>query len=420
MFTNAQEIISIIEKRKNKKAGVEHFRKYMDSIGNPHTDLKYIHIAGTNGKGSTTNYVRSMLQEAGYHVGTFTSPYMITHLDRIRINDVYIQEEAFVAIANSYYDSWIEAELSMFEIDTCIALLYFCQQKVDFCIMEVGIGGRTDCTNIITPLVSAITNIGLDHMEILGDTLEQIAAEKAGIIKPYIDVITGEQKEVCLDVFDCYAQRMHAHCYRVDNIQSARTSIGMQFSYKRYKELHLSTKASYQCKNAALAIEIVDYLVLHHGLQMQEQAMRKGLEKANWIGRFEIIHTHPTIILDGAHNVHGIQALCDSLAGMGEIKVIFSVLKDKNFEVMLDRLSLISHDIVLCQFQNERVLDMHILKKRAYARVVDDYRIAIQAALKEEKTVVVTGSLYFISEVRAYWFQHQQSAINDTYRKGSE
>ena len=188
-FQKAEDVIAIIEQRKNRGYGLDHFKQYMASLGNPQNRLRSIHVAGTNGKGSTTNDIRSILQAAGYKVGSFTSPFMITHLDRIRINDQDIREDAFLEITNRFYDSWMEWDLSMFEIDMCIAVFYYLEEQADFCVFETGLGGRKDATNILQPLVSVITNIGMDHMEFLGDTLEKIAGEKAGIVKEDIDLL---------------------------------------------------------------------------------------------------------------------------------------------------------------------------------------------------------------------------------------
>ena len=160
MWKDAKTLIEEIEHRKNRGNTLEHFKNYMESIGNPHKDIKAIHIAGTNGKGSTTNYIRSILQSAGYKTGSFTSPYIITHRDRIRINDIYISEEKFVEIAQQYYDGWMKWDLSMFEIDMAIACIWFKEQQVDVAVFETGLGGRLDFTNILTPMVSVITNIG--------------------------------------------------------------------------------------------------------------------------------------------------------------------------------------------------------------------------------------------------------------------
>ncbi|MEG0710385.1 MAG: folylpolyglutamate synthase/dihydrofolate synthase family protein [Longicatena sp.] len=403
MFTNANEIIEIIEARKNRGYGFQHFVEYMESLGNPQNTLKSIHVAGTNGKGSCVHYLASMLQVANYRVGTFTSPYLITHLDRIRINDEYISEEDFVNITNEYYASWIAWDLSMFEIDMCIAVVYFVRKKVDYCIFEVGLGGRLDFTNIIIPLVSLITNIGKDHMELLGDTYEKIAREKAGIIKQNIDVITSEKKASCLRIFEEIALEHNAHCIRVlpyKDVVCTQTSLS--FTYPPFVQISLSTPALYQCQNASLAIACIQYLNEYKSFHVDEVAIREGLSKANWLGRFEIIQEHPKVILDGAHNSEGIEALCASLHNIQNPKIIFSVLKDKNFEKMLTLLQAVSDDITICQLQNSRALDIHELRKRKGCFIEKDYRIALTKALRNERPIIITGSLYFISEVRKY------------------
>ena len=406
-FTSADDVVALIEQRKNRGHGIAHFKSYMESIHNPQNDVSCIHVAGTNGKGSTTNYIRSMLQEAGYRVGSFTSPYIITHYDRIRINDVYIEPAAFLDIANTYYESWITWDLGMFEIDTCIAFLYFQQEKVDFCVIEVGIGGSRDCTNIIQPLSSVITNIGMDHMEILGDSKEAIAAEKAGVIKYGAPCFTTEHDPSCLAVFQKHAEACHTTLIEVPKIEQYQSSLaGIVFSYETISHIQLHSPAKYQINNASLAIAVIDDLKLRGVVHINEEQIRAALLQADWIGRFEIIQQEPLLILDGAHNAHGIRALAGSLQGMEQLRIIFSVLKDKNFEEMLDILEGVTSDIVVTPFYNERALDMHLLEKKAYITYDEDYRHAIQEAMKQGKQTVVTGSLYFISEVRAYLMQH--------------
>lgn len=402
MFTNANEIIQIIEKRKNRGYGLEHFKEYMATLDNPHRLLSSIHIAGTNGKGSTTNYIRSILQAAGYNVGTFTSPYMITHLDRIRINDRYIEEEDFVRIVNTYYESWLAWDLSMFEIDMCIAVMYFIEKQVDFCIFEVGLGGRLDSTNILFPILSVITNIGMDHMEFLGDTYELIAEEKAGIIKDHIDVITGEDKPSCLAIFQQHADKAVSLCIQVKPIRNIRLLDTITFSYQQYEDIKLASQGAYQSKNAALAIEVVNYLTNKQIMQLDETQLRTGLRQAVWLGRFEIIHENPRIILDGAHNAHGVQALVDSLGEQKDMRILFSVVKDKNYEEMLDLLTTLTSDITVCHFQNERALELKNLKKREGITLLEDYRVVMNEIMHGHKTTLITGSLYFISEVRKY------------------
>lgn len=402
-FQKAEDVIAIIEQRKNRGYGLDHFKQYMASLGNPQNRLRSIHIAGTNGKGSTTNDIRSILQAAGYKVGGFTSPFMITHLDRIRINNQDIREEAFLGITNRYYDSWMEWDLSMFEIDMCIAVFYYLEEQVDFCVFETGLGGRKDATNILQPLVSVITNIGMDHMEFLGDTLEKIAKEKAGIVKEGIDLITAEDKECCLQVFQKHTASAHAQCIKIGEISNIQeTADGLSFDYGNLKDVALYGKARYQCRNAALAIEVCLYLQRQGHLRLTEAQLRAGLHQAVWIGRFETISKEPLIILDGAHNADGIHALCETLKQMEDVQVLFSVLKDKNFEAMLQELETVCGEILVVPFYNERALDVRLLEGRKHIHLMESYERAIPHALQKVKPLVITGSLYFISDVRKY------------------
>ncbi len=402
-FQKAEDVIAIIEQRKNRGYGLDHFKQYMASLGNPQNRLRSIHIAGTNGKGSTTNDIRSILQAAGYKVGSFTSPFMIAHLDRIRINNQDIREEAFLGITNRYYDSWMEWDLSMFEIDMCIAVFYYLEEQVDFCVFETGLGGRKDATNILQPLVSVITNIGMDHMEFLGDTLEKIAKEKAGIVKEGIDLITAEDKECCLQVFQKHTASAHAQCIKAGEISNIQeTADGLSFDYGNLKDVALYGKARYQCRNAALAIEVCLYLQRQGHIRLTEVQLRTGLHQAVWIGRFETISKEPLIILDGAHNADGIHALCETLKQMEDVQVLFSVLKDKNFEAMLQELETVCGEILVVPFYNERALDVRLLEGRKHIHLMESYERAIPHALQKVKPLVITGSLYFISDVRKY------------------
>ncbi|RJV84493.1 bifunctional folylpolyglutamate synthase/dihydrofolate synthase [Eubacterium sp. AF18-3] len=402
MFTKAEEIIQLIEGRKNRGYGLMHFKDYMKSIGDPQKKLKSIHVAGTNGKGSTTNDIRSMLQEAGYCVGSFTSPYMITHLDRIRINDMYMDEKEFIEIANTYYESWLTWDLSMFEIDMMLACIYFERHHVDYAVFEVGLGGRKDATNILEPLISVITNIGLDHMELLGDTYAKIAEEKAGIIKACADVVSAETRADCLDVFLKHADAQGVKLYTLEPICDLSTNLQTVFTY-RHLQVTLASMANYQIRNAALALETIWRLREKRLVEIKDAQILAGLRKAVWIGRFEIMQKDPIVILDGAHNPDGIQALCNSLQSYDDIAVLFSVLKDKNFETMLSILETITSDITITHFDNERSLDIRCLKNRKQLHLIEDYHAALTYMLKKKKTIVITGSLYFISEIRQFW-----------------
>ena len=402
MYRNIDELIAEIEGRKNRGYGLSHFQAYMESIGNPHLDLCAIHVAGTNGKGSTTNYLRAVLQTAGYRVGSFTSPYLITHRDRIRINDTEISEADFLKIADAYYASWIEWDLSMFEIDMCIALVYFKQQKVDYCVFEVGLGGRLDATNVLQPLLSIITNIGNDHIEILGDSYTAIASEKAGIIKEGIPLVTAEKKEECRKVFMEIAEQKHSEVHVLKPIENRRCeNLHILFDYGDYKQIKLAAAADYQCENAALAIEAIS--LLQAKLHISEDILRQALATAQWKGRFEIVRQEPLVILDGAHNAEGIQALCDSLKNIHNPVIVFSVLKDKNFTVMLEKLMRITDTLIVTKLQHERAYDMDRLAQQYDVCYIEDSKAAIKQACAMKRAVVITGSLYFISEVRAYF-----------------
>lgn len=400
----AKDWVSFIEQRKSRGHGVAYFKRYMDSLAIDYLKLKCVHVAGTNGKGSLTNYLRAIVQEAGYRVATFTSPYLIHHYDRIRINDIDISQAAFLDIANRYGQSWIEWDLGMFEIDMMIACVYFLESNVDLCIFETGLGGRLDMTNIIKPIVSVITNIGMDHMQILGSTYEQIAYEKAGIIKENTPLVTIEQKQECLVVFETIAKQKNAPMISMKPVEVIKKQ---PLIFKHRQQLYsLASKARYQCENAALALE-VSYLLAKQ-YDILEIHRQKGLQTI-WKGRFEVLREQPLFIIDGAHNVAGIKALLSSLEDNQEVTFLFSALKDKNFEEMLTLLQQRSSDVRVTLFQNDRAFKKEDIIPYA-TKIYDDYQYALDELWKMNHRVVVTGSLYFISEVRSYLL-HKKEAI---------
>lgn len=403
MIQDIDALLEEIEQRKNRGSGLTHFQDYMRMIGNPHLKLKVIHVAGTNGKGSTLNYTRSILQEAGYRVGTFSSPYLETHRDRIRINDHFISEEEFLRIANRYYDSWMEYDLSMFEIDMAIASIYFLEEGCDFCIFEVGLGGRLDLTNIVEPLVTVITNIGMDHMEQLGDTYEKIAYEKAGIIKEHVPLITAEEKRQCLQVFEESCAKHHVPMILMDpptRVQYALDSIS--FCYKGM-DIKISNGAHYQIKNASCAIEAILQLKKRTDAHITKEHIEKGIAKAIWKGRFETIWKDPWIILDGAHNEEGILALKETLQDFPAVHILFAALKDKDTDAMMRILLQITKHITVTQFPFYRSLNAVAVAKDFPVQIEEDFHKAIEESMQHPDTpLVITGSLYFISQVREY------------------
>lgn len=404
-FTNSYEVIELIEQKKRNGIALRQLKNFMASVGNPQFKLKCIHIGGTNGKGSTTNMTATVLKEAGYRVGTFTSPYLETHHDRIRINDKFIEDEVIVNYANQYYDEWIKYDLSMFEIDMFIATMYFVENQVDFAIYEVGLGGEQDATNIIDPIVSAITNIGLDHTEYLGNTFEEICKAKAGIIKENRALITSECKQECLDIFKDVCNQKHCEFIQCEKPVNVCVGDELEFDYKEYQKIKQPTLASYQAMNTSLAIEILNYLKQHQYINLDVQTMYDGIHKAIWKGRFEIVSKKPLIIVDGAHNNEGIDALAKSCKPFKHIKILFTALKDKPNREMLEKLLNITSDVTVCEFDFYRAEKAKIIAGNAPVSIIENYKEAIDDLIEntnDNELILICGSLYFISVVRDY------------------
>lgn len=415
MFKDVETAIAVIEKRCSKSHGLEPIFTFMKELGDPQDDLKIIHVAGTNGKGSTVNDLRSILQTAGYTVGTFTSPYLEKHQDRIRINDEYIDDEELLEYFNRYFDRWCELELSMFEIDTAIAFLYCHNHHVDFMVLETGLGGLLDSTNIIKkPLISVVTNIGMDHMAVLGNTYEAIANQKAGIIKPDSRFVTAEKKQACLKVFQTVCDEKHTAFHQAAKPQKVRLENGhIHFDYRDWKDLSLYGPARYQADNASLAIEVIRLLNDASKISVSEAQLREGLLQANWKGRFEVVHQHPTVILDGAHNPQGIDALCRSLQDYPQVHILFTALRDKKSDDMIQSLLEVTSDVTVTTFDFYRASSLEALGSGLPVKRIADYRQAIEDGLKQPGTFVITGSLYFISEVRAYLKKRKESLLSE-------
>lgn len=402
MFKTTQEFIEYCTNRMNKgRFSLDHFKTLLDQLGNPQLQLKTVHIAGTNGKGSTTDYLRSILQSAGYTVGTFTSPHLEVHNDRIRVNNAFISDEDLLNYGNRFYSLIEENELSMFEIDTLITIYYFLDKKVDIALFEVGLGGRLDATNVILPLVSLITSIGYDHMDILGNTLEEISFEKAGIIKTNVPLITAEDKENCLFVFKSMCDEKQSEMIRIHKASQIQINNSIQFKY-RDLAIELNTLALYQIKNASLAIEAAYYL-MECGFNISSQNIQVGLKNTIWKGRFETVSTTPFVIIDGAHNTHGIDALIESCRNCKKpLIIVFSALKDKETYKMIHALVEIADEVIVTEFAFYRAATLEILAENNQVTSIRNPLEAIQYALSQtgNGTCLITGSLYFISEVR--------------------
>ena len=398
-FSNYDEVVEFINGQKDRVYSLDNFRNYMENLGNPQLILDCVHIGGTNGKGSTTNYIKEVLKQAGYKVATFTSPALYSRLDIIRINDQFIDEQTMVNYANRYVDLWLKYEISMFEIEVFIAIMYFIEQKVDIALFEVGLGGLLDATNIIIPKLAINTNIGLDHVDYLGHDYQSIALNKAGIVKEGIDYLTGETKPECLVVFEKVCQEKHSTLLTLAPITNIIDGNNVSYRYRNY-DIILDTPALYQIYNSALALEALLYLKEHQIINFSDDDLLQGMYNARWAGRFEIVNIEPLIIIDGAHNKEGIDAFYECAKKYDKIKIIFSALRDKDYKHMIEKLLSLTDDITICEFEHVRASDAKTLADGFNVKIEPDYKVAIDDAFSHDGTVFVTGSLYFISKVR--------------------
>lgn len=398
MFKTYQEAeqFVITRRRSTRKHSFQDFCVLLERLGNPQDCFPSVHVAGTNGKGSTSNYISDLLRTKYKKVGLFTSPHLMNHRDRIRINDEWIQEEDYLKYINENYDLIVENDLAMFEIVTLISVLYFKDQKVDYAVYEVGIGGRKDPTNALHhPSMTIITSIGYDHMQFLGNTLEDIAREKAGIIKEDIPIVVGNLPEVALKEIEKIANEKKAplyHSYSYQDLGERKIEIEDTI-------FTLSTSASYQKNNVTLALKAASLL----GIDCKKEETKNAILHSLWQGRFEQIKEN--VIIDGAHNEEGIQALVHSFCYLERpIVVIFTALKDKRGKEMAKVLRENADYLIVTEIENVRASSANDLSWKE-DEIITDWKEAYKIAkeyVKEKGTIVISGSLYLISEVRSY------------------
>ena len=395
MFTKIDEAIDWITSRKSTNYSFEHFQNVSHLAEDPQDDFYMIHVAGTDGKGSTVNYLCDLLMSQGYKVGTLTSPHYETHLDRIRVNGKNIKDSAFLNILNANYEFYTENELSMFEMDYLIMCEYFKEENIDYAIVEVGLGGRLDSTNVVHDTkLSIITSIGYDHMERLGDTLPKICYEKCGIIKKGSKVLCGKLDEECMKVVHKVAEERDCEVY---TLQEYKDLGDRRFLY-RNREYELSSFASYQLHNASLALEALRIIAEDEGFVIDYEKTKEALHRSLWKGRFEIIRQNPRVILDGAHNIHATEALVESFDKFrGSKCIIFSALKRKEYRKMIELLKKHCDELILTSFSTyNATIDLNEFE--GY-HTEPDYQKAIDEAMKKYDNILICGSLYFLSEV---------------------
>jgi dihydrofolate synthase/folylpolyglutamate synthase len=415
IFTTFQEAQAWIENshRFGDKLDLKRMNLACELLNHPENSFQSIHVAGTNGKGSTANFLKNILFEAGYKVGFYTSPYVVKFNERIGINHDFISDDDVIKYANELSVLWEKVftdyneAITFFEILTLMAFLYFRDQQITYGVIEVGLGGLLDATNVITPVVSVITNISYDHMKQLGNTLESIALNKLGIVKPGRPLVTSVEEESLFSLFKEYTLNLGSSLTMIDFTQVSDITVGeyTTFTYKN-ETYTLQLPGFHQVKNACLAIETIQTFKQALHIEIKVNEMKRGLFSTLWPGRFEIFHHQ--IILDGAHNIGGIESLEKTLLAMYPdkyIKCLFCMMKDKEHYKVISDLDEIVDEFHFTEIPYPRRADAEELfleSNHAFKFVHHDFVEAFEtlSILKPNEILLVTGSLYFISEIR--------------------
>lgn len=410
--------------RFGSKLGLERMSRLMEYLGNPQETMKVIHVGGTNGKGSVCRFLYSVLQENGYKIGLYTSPYLERFTERMECNGSEISEEDLIRYTKRVLekvDVMLEEGMESpteFELITAIAFLYFSEQNIDFLILEVGLGGSGDSTNVVSsPVASVITSISYDHMEYLGNTLEKIAIEKAGIIKPGSQVIYSVEDKSASDAIKRIADKAGCDIYDALSIPFQvveKTIEGYIFDTEikedKYEKLRISMVGMHQIRNAICALTVIDALQKKSIIKVKKEKIYEGLLKAKQTGRFEILRRKPYIIIDGAHNEAGAASLAETVKDLFNgcrILLVIGMLTDKKTDKLLDKFSEITREFIATEPNNPRKLSsvklFNAIKQAGMKGIVikkPEEACRYAESLTEYDVIVFAGSLYLIGEVR--------------------
>ncbi len=413
-----QEALSYIHTNfwQGSKPGLSRTRELLKLLGNPEKKLKFVHVAGTNGKGSFCAMLSSVLLRAGYRVGSYTSPYILRFNERMRVLGKDIPDEALARLTEKIRplaDS-MEEKPTEFELITAIAMEYFYEEKCDIVVLECGMGGRLDSTNVVENVIlSVITGIALDHTSFLGDTIEAIAAEKAGIIKEETPVLYCGKDSAAKAVIVEKAKEMHAPLYLIDRNELSVTKqelAGTTMDSGKRKDLFLPLLGSYQPGNCQNVLEAID-LLIKKGLIVSEEAIREGLKEARWPARYEIIHSHPTVLFDGGHNPEGVDGAVESTKryfGKEKLLILTGVMADKDYPYMVRRMAEVAKEAFCITPNNPRALNAEklaevFLENKIPSSAFDTPKDALKAAMNKAKeeglSVLCLGSLYMYCEI---------------------
>jgi dihydrofolate synthase / folylpolyglutamate synthase len=394
------------------KLGLDNINNLLSELGNPHKNLKTFHIAGSNGKGSTSSFISSILMEAGYNVGLYTSPHFVRFNERIRINGVMIDDDYIINFINQI-DGYIKKNApTFFEVTTALAFKYFSDKNVNYAVIETGLGGRLDATNVLNPLASIITSISLEHTEHLGNTIEQIAFEKAGIIKKNIPVLVGKMDNKAKNVIEKNANELECEFYDINDFtvkSDERILVNLEGS--TYSIYETPLKGDHQLINSSLAVKAVNKIpgisksiILSNGIN--NVVRNSGIE-----GRYEIVNNSPRIIMDSAHNVEGIEVFINEFSKeINKYKnriLIFGAMRDKSISNMLSLLSPFFTKIYLTRVQLDRAATIEELSETAGKQGINTEALAEPAdfisrftAGSKESCLVILGSMYLLGEIK--------------------
>ncbi|CAH0119140.1 MULTISPECIES: folylpolyglutamate synthase/dihydrofolate synthase family protein [unclassified Paenibacillus] len=417
------------------RPGLARIEMLMDLMGNPHRRLKFIHVAGTNGKGSTCAFLTRILCQSGYDVGTFTSPYIEKFTNRFQYNGQDIPEETLLRLTNElkpYVDEVAATELgspTMFEVSTALAVLYFAKATFpDYVVWETGLGGRLDVTNIVVPVISVITNIGHDHMDVLGDTIEEIAAEKAGIIKAGVPVVSSAEQPEAIRVLRETAQSRKSTLYlaeeqyRFETIRSQENEQVFTFvgPFRKLDHVVIRMNGEHQIKNAAAALMAIEVLRQYYALIVEDDDLYKALAETAWAGRLEMLGTRPRLLVDGAHNPEGAETLAKALQSTyryNKLHLMLGMLSTKNHIDVLRHILPIVDTLIITEpdFRKKMKAEDLLAIVRNVADEISrpDLNVTVEPDWKEalrklteitsdEDLAVVTGTLYLIADVRSH------------------
>lgn len=399
---------------------LENITRLLQALGDPHLGLKVIHVGGTNGKGSVSAMMTSILQEEGYRVGLYTSPHLVSFTERIRINGAEITWEE-VAELTDLLRRRVEAEhippcFTFFDFTTAIALYYFFLRKVDVAILEVGLGGRLDSTNVVHPLITVITNVNRDHLQILGDRIEDIAREKAGIVKHGIPMISGATQPEVKEILEQECEKKKAPLRLMERdfwgeriAPSTFTFYGRTWSLA---DMRLGLAGGFQITNATVALGALEALQ-EAGYRVGAESLYKGLAKVRWPGRLELVQTSPRIILDGAHNpaaARALKACLEEEFDYRHLYMVMGIMEDKEVSVILSELVPLADMLIASSPHNPRAMSAQGIAEiaRHYCKevaVIDDVGQGVAYAREkahEDDLIVVTGSLYTVGETRDF------------------